>query len=178
MSKGESGPTRGPAKPPAFTWQAHDGPPASPDLAASSDCVLVRYMFEGGKLARDARLVVLVPEASPADVVAPGGGGGRTVAVTAEDVLCALRDDGVDMAGFYATAYEEAQSGGAWVRLLPVAGGTAPLRFTLPLPPLDASPAARKPRIDVKICREAPQGRQAALEHYGACGEVCEVLVS
>jgi hypothetical protein len=160
-----------PAKAPAFAWvQAHDGPPASPDLPASNDCVLVRYMFEGGKLARDARLVVLVPQASPSHSGAEGSGR-RTVVVTADDVLRALRDDGVDMTSFYATVYEEAESGGSWVRLLPLALGAesapTPLRFTLSLPPMDTSPTTRKPRIDVKICREAPHGRSAALEHYG-----------
>ena len=163
---------QGKQRPPAFSWLAHDGPPASPDLPDGNNRVLIRYIFEGGKLARDARLVTFAPRADPSPA---GTNGRREVVVTADEVLAVLVDDGVDMSGFYATAYEEEESGGAWVRLLPrtgsnAAGSQRPLTFTLSLPPKEDSPSklSKRPRIDVKLCKEELQGRAAALQHYGA----------
>jgi hypothetical protein len=172
-------------KPPAFSWLAHDGAPASPELPAGDDRVLVRYMFDGGKLARDAHLATFIPKAAPVHV---GTDGCRTVLVTSEEVLAAIAGDGVEMQGFYATAYEEKESGGAWMRMLPAssAGARPSLTFSLTFPPAATSTAVddaadgrgkpstvvqakgqRKPRIDVKLCKEPIQGRSAALAHYG-----------
>lgn len=71
------------AKTPAFSWKAHDGAPASPDLPAGADRVLVRYIFDGGKLSRDAHLASFLPRACP-DCHDDGS---RTVVVSAEEVL-------------------------------------------------------------------------------------------
>ena len=198
---------------PVFSWSAHEAPPASPDLPAPScDCVLVRYMFDGGKLARDGHLVTLRPRTAP---MPPSADGRRTVVVAAEEVLAAIRADGVDMQGYYPRAYEERESSGAWVRMLPPAaeseagsdetvgapvwvgegpgtgeptqhasatehaplGRSSSVTFALTLPPSSdhgsvvdaaASMAHRKPRIDVKLCKErVAHGRAGALQHYG-----------
>jgi len=95
------------SKAPTFSWKAHDGAPSSPNLPGN-DRVLVRYMFDGGKLSRDAHLATFIPQAAAS---VPGADGLRTVVVRAEEVLLALAADGVDMCGYYATAYEEEESG-------------------------------------------------------------------
>ena len=159
-----------PTKPPAFSWEAHDGPPAAPTLPAG-DRVLVRYIFDGGKLSRDARLATFEPRNAPSAAQADGC---RTVLVAADEVIGALAAEGVDLSGFYATAWEEAETGGAWVRLLPeegqTAAGSSALTFTLSLPPVDPSPTAaprKRPRLDVKLCKRPQTGRREALEHFG-----------
>ena len=176
-----------------FGWKVHAGQekselagaPVSPTLpkadgGGGSKSVIIRYIFDGGKLARDARLVtaaVPFPSSSPSD-------SGVVVVVTAADVLAALRRDGVDLDVFYATAYETEESGGAWVRLDPegdaqaaaaVSGaagsraeaeagaeGGAALTFTLP-----AEDATKRPRIDVKLFRRQALAAKGALEHSG-----------
>lgn len=140
--------------------------------------MLVRYILDGGKLSRDARLATFSPRNAPSAASADGC---RTVLVAANEVLGALAAEGVDLSGFYATAWEEAETGGAWVRLLPeegqtAAGSSAELTFTLSLPPADPgselapSPAAaprKRPRLDVKLCKRPHTGRREALGHFG-----------
>ena len=99
----------------ATGWTVHSGQessslagePVSPILPAAQNHLLLRYIFEGGKLSRDARLTTLdLGQSSDGQIV-----------VTAADVLTALSADGVDLGVFYATAYEAHESGGvgeAW----------------------------------------------------------------
>jgi hypothetical protein len=79
----------------------------------SSIAVVVRYMYEGGHIGqgRLCRISLRPPDASD--------GGGGAALLPAAAVMRALRDDGVDLDAFYATAYESTASGGGWMPLEP-----------------------------------------------------------
>jgi len=74
-------------------------------------------MYEGGHIGqgRLCRISLRPPDASDGG----GGGGGDDALLPAAAVMRALRDDGVDLDAFYATAYESMASGGGWMPLEP-----------------------------------------------------------
>jgi hypothetical protein len=85
----------------------------SPSLSSvAAIAVVVRYMYEGGHISQ-GRLchLRLRPPAN--------GGGGAAALIPAAAVMRALRDDGVDLDAFYATAYESMTKGGGWMPLEP-----------------------------------------------------------
>ena len=76
----------------------------SPTLPASDATVLVRYMYDGGTLARDGRLLLVEPK--------------TPVSVSAIEVLRALHADGVNLEHWYASVYESMETSGAWLPVL------------------------------------------------------------
>jgi tRNA(Leu) C34 or U34 (ribose-2'-O)-methylase TrmL len=118
--------------------------------------VLVRYIYEGGKLSRDARLIDLQLQAK-----APG----KMPGCFAADLLAALVADGVSLERFFMCAFEIAESGGAWLPLLksitslPEGGLQGDQRGPyFPLPVYE--PGDKRPRIDLKLERREPLGNR------------------
>ena len=157
-------------------WKVHEGqggkelagPPLSPILPQGDSKVLMRYIFEGGKLARDARLITLTPR--------------ERGVVTSAEVQEALSRDGVSLEDFFATAYESEESSGAWVRLDDKDGKN----IVFPIPKIDPEAQDqfnhgndvesigvygqqhhRRPRLDVKLFRRQTPAAKGALEHKG-----------
>ena len=131
------------------SWRVHPGQekselagePASPTLPSGS--ALLRYFYEGGKLSRDSRLVML-PVCSDSDTLVDGAA-----------MILAMSKDGVDFDRFYPCVYEAAESGGSWVPLQPSYTGSTILEFgRKSVSPNDERP---RQRIDVKLFRRIDQ---------------------
>jgi tRNA(Leu) C34 or U34 (ribose-2'-O)-methylase TrmL len=129
-----------------------------PELSKSA--VLLRYIYEGGKLGRDSRLTSLELALGVRQIFA-------------SQVLRALKKDGVDFLGFYVTAFESTESGGSW---LPIQKNETSVdvesmeNFGEVFLLGEDAKEGRRQRIDLKLFRRAPPPPSKKLKHEGYFG--------